>query len=200
MSLNLLPSEAKFQAQRIRLKGIINNFLWVIGGIWILLILVVFGLIFFMNLRVKQLEKKYQAKQNSYKSMTEEITLSQKIKYQAKVVARVLESRFEYGKSMVLAGKVFPENVKITDIKLNEDRSGFNVTGTVVGKTLDEVEKKIEEVNTGEVEGFGSAKLVSMEVNKNDEWTFDIDLFLKDTMDFNELKNKVVRCMYNKYL
>ncbi len=179
MSLNLLPSEAKFQAQRIRLKGIINNFLWVIGGIWILLILVVFGLIFFMNLRVKQLEKKYQAKQNSYKSMTEEITLSQKIKYQAKVVARVLESRFEYGKSMVLAGKVFPENVKITDIKLNEDRSGFNVTGTVVGKTLDEVEKKIEEVNTGEVEGFGSAKLVSMEVNKNDEWTFDIDLFLK---------------------
>jgi len=179
MSLNLLPSEAKFQAQRIRLKGIINNFLWVIGGIWVLLILIVFGLIFFMNLRVKQLEKKYQSKQNSYKSMTEEITLSQKIKYQAKVVAKVLESRFEYGKSMVLASKVFSDNVKVTDIKLNEDRSGFSVTGVVIGQTIDEVERKIEEVNAGQVEGFGSAKLVGLSVNKNDQWTFDIDLFLK---------------------
>lgn len=34
MSLNLLPSEAKFQAQRMRIKKIANTSLWIIGGVW----------------------------------------------------------------------------------------------------------------------------------------------------------------------
>lgn len=163
----------------MKFKAIINNFLWVIGGIWVLLILLAFGLIFFMNFRVKQLEKKYQVKQDSYKSMSEEITLSQKVKYQAKVVAKVLESRFEYGRSMVLASGVFPDNVKVTDIRLSDDRRSFNITGSVTGSAMDEVEKKIEEINSGEIEGFESAKLVGINVVKGDVWTFTIDLFLK---------------------
>ena len=42
--LNLLPSEAKFQAERMHLKKLINNFLWLLGGGWLILVIILLGL------------------------------------------------------------------------------------------------------------------------------------------------------------
>jgi len=179
MSLNLLPSEAKFQAQRIRLKGLINNFLWVIGGIWFLLLVAAFGWWFFLNFRVSQLDKKYQSKLNDYKSRIEEVALTQKIKYQAKIVAKVLESRFEYGRAMSLVNTVFSENIRIDDIQIKDDKV-FELSGGVIdGALMDEVEDKVEEINNGQIEGFKSAKLVKVEISQVKGWSFMVDLYLE---------------------
>lgn len=179
MSLNLLPSEAKFQAQRIRLKSIINNFLWIVGGIWILLLISTFGWWFFLNLRSDQLNKKYQSRLADYKSRIDDVALTQKIKYQAKVVAKVLGSRFEYGEAMSLAATVFPNSVKIEDIQIKEDKV-FELSGSVdQGSLMDEIEAKVAEINNGEIDGLLSAKIVKVDINPVEGWQFVVDLFLK---------------------
>lgn len=179
MSLNLLPSEAKFQAQRIKLKGLINNFLWIVGGIWVLLIVLPFVWWFFLNFRVDRLNKKYQTKLNEYKSRIEEVALTQKIKYQAKVVAKVLDSRFEYGEAMNLVNNVFPENIRIDDIQIKDNRV-FEVSGgSKDGTLMSEVEEKISEINNGQVEGLKSAKMIKIEIDPIKGWQFIVDLTLK---------------------
>ena len=58
--LNLLPSEAKFQAEKIKIKGIINNFLWIFGGFWFLLLVGVVAVSLVMQLSLKGLTKEYE--------------------------------------------------------------------------------------------------------------------------------------------
>ena len=179
MSLNLLPSEAKFQAQRMKIKGLVSNFLWIIGGIWLLLLIVAFGGGFFLNLRINQLNKNYQAKLNDYKSRINEVALTQKIKYQAKVVAKVLDTRFEYGEAMNLVNNLFPEEIRVDDIQIKGDKS-FEINGGVTeGNLLDEVESEVAKINAGEEDGFASAKITSISVNASKGWLFTIELFLK---------------------
>lgn len=178
MSLNLLPSEAKFQAQRMRIRKIANTSLWIIGGVWFLLLIISFGLSFFLSWKLKQLDKRYQTKFNDYKSRVDEITLTQKIKYQAKIVAKVLDSRFEYGKSMTLVNNVFSDKVRVDDIKLGDDRS-FEVNGgSVDGEAINEIESKVNEINNGLVEGFSSADIASIELSPTKGWLFKVKLYL----------------------
>jgi hypothetical protein len=179
MSLNLLPSEAKFQAQRIKIKGLINNFLWVIGGVWVLLLVLSFGWWFFLNFRVGQLNKKYQNKLTEYKSRIDEVALTQKVKYQAKVVAKVLNSRFEYGEAMDLVSKVFPEGIRIDDIQIKDDEVFELSGGTNNGVLMDDFEQKIAEINNGEIEGLSSAKIVKLDISPVKGWLFVVDLEIK---------------------
>ncbi len=179
MSLNLLPSEAKFQAQRMRIKALIGNFLWVIGGIWVLLILIVFGASFFLNLRLSSLDKKYQARLNDYKSRINEVALTQKIKYQAKIVAKVLDSRFEYGQSISLVNDLFSDNVRIDDIQISKDKVFELSGGSTDGSVIDEVESKVSEINAGMIDGFAGAKILSVGVNEEKGWSFRVELLLK---------------------
>ena len=178
MSLNLLPSEAKFQAQRMKLKALVSNILWVIGGIWVILILIAFGTAFFLNLRLAKLNKTYDSKLSDYKSRINEVALTQKIKYQAKVVGKVLDSRFEYGRAMRLVNELFPASVRIDDIRMEKDRS-FKVSGGLSdGSIMDEVESLVAEINNGQIDGFAGAKISSIEVNKIKGWLFTINLSL----------------------
>lgn len=179
MSLNLLPSEAKFQAQKMKIKAIINNFLWIVGGIWVLLILITFGTGFFLNFKLSSVNKKYQAKLNDYKSKMEEIVLTQKIKYQAKVVAKVLDSRFEYGESMNLVSNIFSSDIKLDDIQIGKDKI-FTISGTTLtGEAMNEVEKKVAEINNGSVEGLASAEIKDVAIEKDSTWSFTVGLTLK---------------------
>ena len=67
--LNLLPSEAKFQAERMRLKKLINNFLWVLSGIWLVGVIILLGLSLLGQLRLNQLQKNYKKSVDQYKSL-----------------------------------------------------------------------------------------------------------------------------------
>lgn len=131
-----------------------------------------------MSWKLKQLDKRYQTKFNDYKSRVDEITLTQKIKYQAKIVAKVLDSRFEYGKSMTLVNNVFSDKVRVDDIKLGDDRS-FEVNGgSVDGEAINEIESKVNEINNGLVEGFSSADIASIELSPTKGWLFKVKLYL----------------------
>ena len=178
MSLNLLPSEAKFQAQRMRLKALISNFLWVVGGVWVLLILVAFGTAFFLNFRLDQLNQKYQNKMNDYKSRIDEVALTQRVKYQAKVVAKVLDNRFEYGQAMSLVNSLFSDKIRVDDIQITKSKTFEISGGSMDGSVIDEVESKVSDINHGLVDGFAQAKISNVEVNKDKGWLFKIELML----------------------
>ncbi len=176
--LNLLPSEAKFQAERMRLKKLINNFLWVLSGIWLVGVIILLGLSLLGQLRLNQLQKNYKKSIDQYKSLAGDVIISQKVKNQAKIVATVLMSRFEYGSSMEKIKNIFSEKVIIDSFDL-EDKKIYKIEASVPAqKDFDEVEIKIDDINQGRVEGFKSAKLLSLELDKTKGWNFVMEVIL----------------------
>lgn len=177
--LNLLPSQAKFQAQKMHLKAIINGFMWVFGGFWVIFLVIVLGLFLIFKLRLDQLDKTYQKNENQYKTLIGDMAVNQKIKYQAKVVAKVLNDRFEYGKSMELVQNLFPSEVVIENMEI-ANRKVFNVTGSMVdGKKMDIIEEKVLEINSGNMKQFESAKIVDVKMTNNKGWVFKVEVKLK---------------------
>lgn len=175
--LNLLPSEAKFLAERMRLKAIINNFIWIFGGLWLSLIVVMIGLNLIFQLNLNQLNKKYQKVSDQYKSLAGNMAVNQKVRYQAKVVAKVLNNRFEYGESIERVKNIFSDKIVIKNFKISEKKK-FEIEGMVVdGKYLEEVEKKIVDINSAKIEGFKSVELKNIEV-KGTDWFFSMEVTL----------------------
>ena len=176
--LNLLPSEAKFQAERMRLKKLINNFLWVLGGVWLVAVIILLGLNLLGQLRLNQLQKNYKKSIDQYKSLVGDVIISQKVKNQAKIVATVLKSRFEYGSSMEKIKNIFSEKIIIDSYDL-EDTKVYKIEASVPEESdFDEVEIKIDDINQGRVEGFKSAKLLDLELNKTNGWNFVMEVIL----------------------
>lgn len=177
--LNLLPSEAKFQAERMRLKAIINNFLWIFGGLWLLLVIVIFAIGLILQLNLNRLNKDYQKGLTQYESLIGSMAINQKIKYQAKVVAKVLADRFKYGESMEMVRDLFSTNITINNLEIREKKK-FVVYGSLVdGKNMSEVESVVEDINRGLVEGFKSAKISDLSVDGIKGWLFDMEVNLK---------------------
>lgn len=177
--LNLLPSQAKFQAERMHLKTLVTNFLWVFSGIWLLLVIFVFLFEFILTLNLKSLDTKYKKVELAYASLSENMALNQKIRYQAKVVARVLSDRFEYGESMKLVEGLFSSNVAIENLEVNGSKK-FQVSGSVIkGEFLDEVEEVVDEINSGSVDSFKAAEIKSVSVDPIKNWQFVMEVELR---------------------
>jgi hypothetical protein len=176
--LNLLPSQAKFQAERMHLKVLLTNFLWIFGGFWLLLVIGVFLFNFILNLSLKKLDTDYKKVSAQYQSLSENMVLNQKIKYQAKVVAKVLSDRFEYGESMKIVSELFSDKVIINNLDIS-DRSKFEISGSVIdGEYMDEVEALVAEINSGQVIGVKSAEIKSVSVDTVKGWTFTMEVGL----------------------
>lgn len=170
--LNLLPSEAKFQAERMHLKKIIGNVMWVLGGGWLIVVVIILAVNLLVQLDLNQLKKKHQKSVDQYKGLADEMLLNQKIKYQAKVVAVVLKERFEYGSSMEKVKSIFSDKVVIDNVEIDGAKK-YKITALVNdGKNFDEVELKLDEINQGGVEGFKSADLYSLMIDDNKNWKF----------------------------
>ena len=176
--INLLPSQAKFQAKKMALKARINFFLWIFGGVWMIFLIVVLGVFFISQMILNQLNKKYESGLSQYKSLLGSMAITQQVKYQAKLVSKVLGERFEYGSSIEKVKSIFSENVQIKDIKV-ENQKQFVLTGSVLnGQYVSEIEEKIVEINNGELEGFLRAKLREIGVTANG-WVFEMEVNLK---------------------
>ena len=176
--LNLLPSQAKFQAEKMHLKAVINNFLWVFGGLWLLLVLGVFLFDFVLNLNLKNLNTEYKTVSAQYQSLSENMLLNQKIKYQAKIVAKVLSNRFEYGETMELVSSLFSDNVKVGNLDISGPKT-FDLSGTVIdGENMDEVEDLVDEINDGWIDGLKSAEIKSVSVSTTKGWEFTMEVEL----------------------
>ena len=176
--LNLLPSEAKFQAERMHLKKLISNFMWLVGGGWIMVVVIVLGLNLLGQLNLNQLQKKYQKSADQYKSLAGEMLINQKVKNQAKIVATVLQKRLEYGSSMEKIKNIFSDKVVIDSFDLSGDKI-YKIKATVAeAKNFDEVEMKIDDINQGRIQGFISAKLESLVIDKVKGWKFALEVVL----------------------
>jgi hypothetical protein len=177
--LNLLPSQAKFQAEKMHWKMIINNFLWVFGGFWLLLVVLVFLLSLIKNLSLKKLNTEYKTVLAHYESLSENMLLNQKIKYQAKIVAKVLANRFEYGESMKLVSNLFSGNIIINKLDISDEKK-FKINGGLLnGEAMDGVEDLVENINSGLVDGFKSAAIREVSVDLSKGWNFMVEVELE---------------------
>ena len=176
--LNLLPSEAKFQAERMHLKKLINNFLWILGGAWLVGVIILLGLNLIGQLSLNQIQKKYHKSVDQYKNLAGDVLISQRVKNQAKIVATVLKSRFEYGSSMEKIKNIFSEKVIINSFDLENVKIYKLEAFVPEEKDFDEVELKIDDINQSRVDGFKSAKLVELELDKTKGWTFTMEVIL----------------------
>ena len=176
--INLLPSQAKFQAKQISLRSKISSFLWVFGGGWLLLVIIVLGGFFISQLVVGQVNKKYESVFNQYKTLLNSMVINQQVKYQAKVVGQVLAERFEYGSSIEMVKSLFPGTIKIDDVQIDSKKQ-FILKGIVNdGRLVSEVEQRVVAINNGELENFSSASLKDIQV-KSGVWTFEMEVKLK---------------------
>jgi len=177
--LNLLPSEAKFQAAKIKLRKKIYLFMSIFTGVWVLLIIIIFVWLIISKTLFVNSEKKYQKSLAEYKTLANNVVLTQKIKYQAKLVGKVLSGRFEYGNSIRNINSIFSSNINIDGFEI-KNKNKFILTGIInEGKYMDEVENKILEINGGKTEVFKAAKLSSISVGFDNKWNFEMEVDLK---------------------
>lgn len=176
--LNLLPSVAKFQAAKIKLKKKINLGMGIFFGFWFLLTLIIFVWLGVNNYRLDLAKKENTAALNKYKSLVTSVVLSKKNKYQAKVVGRVLSERFEYGTSIEKINKMFSSKVNVENFEIKAKRQ-FIINGILLnGADMLEVEEKVRDINLGLLDGFKSASLDLISINSDGSWIFKMEVNL----------------------
>lgn len=179
LDLNLLPSSAKFQAERVKWRKGAKIYLWVLGILWLVLVAIVILWWVVVKYGLAGVEKKYQRVLASYKVLAGEAWENEKIKYKTKVVGEILVDRFEYGKTLRKIDELFPsQKIKIDNFEL-ANKKKFLVKGKIDdGPNVDELEKRISEINQGESEVFSGAKLISLSVNGL-VWSFEMEVDIK---------------------
>lgn len=180
LNLNLLPNQAKFQAERMKLQASLKKIMIWALGVWLVIVVIVLGLYFGSDLLLNLEEKKYSQSLASFKAMAPEVVAGQTLKYRAKVLGQVLKGRFEYSAAFERINSLFEENVKIVKFELKEKES-FDVQ--VEGKgpgAIDYLESRVEEVNRGGVEGI---KTIIMDkvtyTSSEDSWKVYLEVYLK---------------------
>lgn len=179
MSLNLLPSSAKFQATKIKLqKRIRIIMIWLAGG-WLLLLIVAFVANWVWGMRIQSATAKNKSVTDSYALMSDSILLTQDMKHKAKLVAGVLSKRFEYGQSFKIINVLFDNGINLDKYELGE--SGVcKVEGSVMTQEgVNRLEEVIEEINAGEREGLSQAVLVGLSTDKTQGWKFVMEVNLR---------------------
>lgn len=175
MNLNLLPSQAKFQAARIKLKSRIKIFLIGISALWFILILVIVGMWITFNSKLNTSIKNYNESVKRYVSLSNNVVLSERLKYQAKLVGKILDERFQYSAPLRNVSKLFSDKIVVEKFDIKEQNS-FVLSGTFSGnKNMDEIEKKTQDINSGLVEGFTNAKVIAL-TTVSGMWRFEVEV------------------------
>lgn len=177
--LNLLPSVAKFQAAKIRLKKKIFLFMSIFLSVWIFFIVVIFVWLGVDNFLLTKAKKDNSVALNQYKSLITNVVLSKKNKYQAKIVGKVLSERFEYGVSFEKIMNIFSGDIILENFTM-KDKKQFILSGKVDnGSKFIKVEEFVRDINLGLMADFKLAKLTSVGINtKDNSWTFGMEVSL----------------------
>lgn len=178
-NLNLLPSQAKFQATRMRLQATFRRYMAIGAGLWVLVILVtvIMSIITSASLNVEN--KKYEQAFNSFKGMSDEIVMSQLIKYRIKILGKVLNDRFEYSTAFEKVVSIFSKNVELMKFEIDQNREFKVVVRAVDKEGVNFVEDKVSEVNSGKVDGIKNIKINSASYEKTGEWLISMGVVLK---------------------
>jgi len=175
--LNLLPSVAKFQAAKVKLKKKISLVTGIFLGCWVLSMVIIFVWLGLNNILLNKAKKENTSTLNQYKSLVSSVVLSKKNKYQAKLVGKVLNERFEYGASINKITKIFSGNIVLENFEIKNKRQFILKCFLFDGSSMIEVEEKVRDINLGMFSDFKSAKLNSIGVDK-DGWKFEMEVDL----------------------
>lgn len=175
--LNLLPSVAKFQAAKVKLKKKISLVTGIFLGCWVLSMVIIFAWLGVNNLLLDRAKKENTSTLNQYKSLVSSVVLSKKNKYQAKLVGKVLSERFEYGASIDKITKIFSENIVLENFEIKNKKQFILKCFLNDGSRMLEVEEKVRDINLGLFSDFKSAKLNSISIDKN-SWKFEMEVDL----------------------
>lgn len=177
-SLNLLPSQAKFQAKRIKLEKNVRLFSGLILTVWIMVMAVVLGLFWFGQKNLMEIKKRRDRAMLVYKDLIKEGVAGEQLKLRAKMVGKVLAERFEYGKTIKKMDKLFlTSKVTVENFDM-KGRGVFALKGRTVGDGIDEVDKRITEINNKEVDDFEEAKMTSLSYSDG-VWSFAMEVKTK---------------------
>jgi hypothetical protein len=179
LDLNLLPSQAKFQAVLMRMKGLAKRTTTILIIVWLSVVLIVSILWLGGRWWLESAKANYQKELNSFLSMSEVTVTSQIVKFRAKLLGKILADRFEYYGAFSKVSKLFAEEVTVKDFTL-KDMTKFKLTLLVGrGELLDGVEKRIEEINKGLVAGIKGAKILEVSYSRaGREWTVNLEVEL----------------------
>lgn len=177
--VNLLPSSAKFQAAKTKYKRYVYYFSVIFVTLYVVTTLVVLGINMMADSKLKNGQKKYQQALSQYESLNDNVVTTQKLKYQAKMVSKALNERFEYGSAFKRIGGLFSDlQVNVLNYQLDKGNI-FKLSGlTNSNDNMDGVEKKIIDINQGLIEGIKSARLSNLSVTNN-LWKFDVEVATK---------------------
>jgi hypothetical protein len=176
-NLNLLPSQAKFQADRMKLQKKLRQYILVAVVVWVSLGVLTLALNVAFNLRLRYEEKKYNQTVAALKSMDQEIALSQLIKYRIKVLGEVLKERFEYSTAFETISNLFSE-ANLGKFNMNENKKFEIEVLANDQKTLDYIENRVKRINDGEVPEV-SAVTMKQAIVTDDSWTVNMEVTLK---------------------
>ncbi len=194
LNLNLLPSQAKFQAKKIRLMKMARRYMWIFVSVWVVTVLVVLGVSTLVNMMVFKERTKLTKIEAEVKSLNDRALTGWKLKYIAGMVAKAMSSRFEYGKTFDLVNGLFQDkkdgdesqlvsgllsgDMGIKDMELKDNHT-FLVSGQTANKeAIDTLEKKMMELERGDVAGFSGGKFISLGYSKG-QWGYSLELKLE---------------------
>ena len=179
LNINLLPSQAKFQADKIKLKKTIRYYETLGLILWGIVIMVVAILYFGSGFILNSQQKKYQQSVNNFQSMSEEIVINQLLKYRAKVLGQVLKDRFEYSAAFEKVSSLFLEKAKVETFELDDIKKEFKITLTAKDKEgVDYIEDKMVEVNEGRVEGVKNMTITGVSYTVGDDWSINMEIMI----------------------
>ena len=174
--LNLLPSVAKFQAAKVNLKKKIGLGM-VFFRFLVLFIIVVFVWLGIDGFLLNKAKKENTLALDRYKTLVTNVVISKKNKYQAKLVGKVLNERFEYGASIEKIKNIFSENITLEDFEIKNKKQFILKYSLNDGSNMNEVEGKIRDINAGFITDFKLVKLDSIDV-KDNGWGFEMEVTL----------------------
>lgn len=180
MSLNLLPSQAKFQAEKIRANALAKKILtfFLIG--WVVVVLVILAVEQGYKMWLKNQKVKYDNVVSNYMQSASEIVVSQTVKFRAKLLGKVLTDRFEYSDAFNVVGNIFDSSVAIKDFELKENSYFTMMVSVSDSPSMTKLESRIKEINLGNEEKIKNVKLNSASYSKSSgEWLVNLEVYLK---------------------
>lgn len=178
LNLNLLPSQAKFQAARMKQQAILKRYMSLLIITWVVAIIVVGIMYFGSDFILSFQNKKYDQALRSYKGLSQEIVINQLLKYRAKVLGVVLKDRFEYSSAFEKINSIFSEKAKVADFQLSKNKEFSLVVAAVDKEAVSFVEDKVTEANEGKVEGVKSIDIIGASYKVDSGWTVSMEVVL----------------------
>lgn len=178
-NLNLLPSQAKFQAARTKLQKTFRRYMAIGAALWVLVIVATVISHIFVGVSLEAESKKYKQNLEAFKGMTDEITLSQLIKYRIKVLGQVLKDRFEYSTAFEKVTTIFSEKATVSKFQINENKEFTISVATNNRDGVDFIEGRVEEANKGKIEGIKKVDINNVTYTSDGNWLVNMGVFIK---------------------